>query len=537
MLLFLFAVLAGNALAGPGTKGSWVRVESEHFTLYSNADKERTASMATQLERLRDALIKIAPDLRLVAPRPSYIYVFRDTPTFRSYARGKTKTHDVGGLFFSRRDAHYVMVDAGSGLDPFNLVYHEYLHQVVDDTFPNAPLWVSEGMAEYFSTFWSNGFQAEIGAPIDTHVRDLQSKRMMSFDAVFEMGARSWGYQTPEWKTAFDAQSWALVHYLIHAGPRDRFIDSIGDLGPGKSSAEVIEELVSIPPSEIATLLRDYLAREEIPFMSLDLRNGPESIPIQVTRLQEEDALWALGRLVAQGDEKTVAKAEKHFSRALKLNPRHAPSHAALGDLRSRQGRHDDAETHFRRSLEIDADDYLTHYLYGRSVINRLQSRGVSAFERSPATLDDILEARESFRRSTQLSPRFAESWVGLGYTFLFEQPVPDAGIAVLERARDQLPARGDVVYYEVVALLQRGDHGRANALLGETLDCRPSVWIARAERAVVVESVRAARVLAVSGKTDEGVGLLKRAAEVVNDPELRAEVEKHRRALLARQD
>ena len=124
ILLSLFAVLAGHAYAGSGTKGSWVCVESEHFTLYSNADKERTAGMATQLERLRDTLIAIAPDLRIAAPRPSFIYVFRDTPTFRRYARGKTKTHDVGGLFFSRRDAHYVMVDAGSGVDPFNLVYH-----------------------------------------------------------------------------------------------------------------------------------------------------------------------------------------------------------------------------------------------------------------------------------------------------------------------------------------------------------------------------------------------------------------------------
>ncbi len=526
LVLLVFA-LYGSAVAGPATKGSWFQVETEHFTLYSNVDKERSASMAVQLERLRTVLATISPELDLVAPRPSYIYVFRDNPSFRSYARGKTTAHKVGGLFFSRREGDYVMVDASSELDPFGVIYHEYLHQVMTDNFPRAPLWINEGIAEYFSSFWSNGFYAEVGLPIEDYVRYLRTGRMMPFDSLLAVDSQSWTYQTPEWKKSFHAQSWAMVHFLIHGGESDPLGEYARAMKAGEPPQAALESLIEASAPELATTIKDYLARDELPHSTIELERRLDAPDLDVNRLTEEDVLCALGRLMFLGDDKSAVRAEKHFTRALKINPDHAASHAALGELRSVQGRFDEADALFRKSIELDGDDHWVHYLRGRNAIHKLQVRAKGAIERSPEILEDVLEARESFERSTELSPGFAESWVGLGYTFLFEQPVPDLGVDALERARSELPSRGDVVYYQVLALLQRGERAQAYTLLDESFGSNGrDEWLTRAEQAIVAENVKAAQTMAQRGEPAAGVVLLRRAAQAVRDPGLRIELQ-----------
>ena len=526
-LVLFFLALSWSAVAGPATKGSWIRVETEHFTLYSNVDKERSTGMALQLERLRAALGAMAPELDLAAPRPSYIYVFRDNPSFRTYARGKTAAHKVGGLFFSRREGDYVMVDASSDLDPFGVIYHEYLHHVMTDNFPRAPLWINEGIAEYFSSFWSNGFNAEVGLPIEDYVRYLREGRMMPFDSLLAVDTESWTYQTPEWKKLFHAQSWALVHYLLHGVDGDPLGEYSRSMKAGGSPEIALERLIGGSAPGLVTIIGDYIARDELPYTTIQLERRIEVPGIEVARLTEEDVLCALGRLMFLGDDKSAGKAERHFTRALKINPDHAPSHAALGELRSLQGRFDEADMLLQKSIELDGEDYRVHYLRGLNAIQRLQVRAKGAIDRSPEIRDEVLEARESFERSTELSPDFAESWVGLGYTFLFEQPVPDLGIDALERARSELPSRGDVVYYQVLALLQRGERSRAYALFDESFESSGrNEWMTRAEKAIVVDNVKAAQTMAQRGEPDAGVVLLQRAAQSVRDPSLRVELQ-----------
>ena len=63
-----------------------------------------------------------------------------------------------------------------------------------------------------------------------------------------------------------------------------------------------------------------------------------------------------------------VKKLIPAYEKALKLDPDHAPSLAALGALRSRQGRADEAERHLRRSVELDPTDYFTVLYRGENL-------------------------------------------------------------------------------------------------------------------------------------------------------------------------
>ena len=42
-----------------------------------------------------------------------------------------------------------IQLDA-PGSDPYHTIYHEYFHSLTTPYYPNLPLWVSEGLAEFY---------------------------------------------------------------------------------------------------------------------------------------------------------------------------------------------------------------------------------------------------------------------------------------------------------------------------------------------------------------------------------------------------
>ena len=55
VIVLFFAFLTATALAAklPGEKAKWIRVDTEHFSIYSNTSSRRASSFGRNLERLR----------------------------------------------------------------------------------------------------------------------------------------------------------------------------------------------------------------------------------------------------------------------------------------------------------------------------------------------------------------------------------------------------------------------------------------------------------------------------------------------------
>src|SRR4051794_2417839 len=86
-IVILFLALGLPALALPGPKEEWITVRTASFTLFSNTGERKTREIGADLERLRDALSQLSPELALNSPVPTYIFVFRDTASFKPYQR------------------------------------------------------------------------------------------------------------------------------------------------------------------------------------------------------------------------------------------------------------------------------------------------------------------------------------------------------------------------------------------------------------------------------------------------------------------
>src|SRR4051794_12233997 len=151
--------LVAAAGAGQGTPGGdllsreWKRLVTPSLVVVGNARESDLQRVGVEIERFRQALQTMFPGIRLDAPVPTTVVVFRDdhalTP-FKPRVRGKP-LDNVAGYFTSLPHANYIVL-APSGYQPFTfqLIFHEYTHYIINRNFKRLPLWLNEGLAEFY---------------------------------------------------------------------------------------------------------------------------------------------------------------------------------------------------------------------------------------------------------------------------------------------------------------------------------------------------------------------------------------------------
>jgi tetratricopeptide (TPR) repeat protein len=359
------SILLGSAVASavqakPGDPESWVRVDTPGAVIFSDADPQQVTQIAVRLERLRRVLLLAGGRIAPRSPRPLHAYVFRDWGSAKTYLQDPTIGGRVGGMFVGRAEADYLIVAASPELDPHALIYHEFLHAVVRETFPQAPLWFNEGLAEVFGTFWVNDHDAVVGTENLEHLASLRARAPLPWPELFRARPDSQVYREAAAKQRFHAQSWLLVHWLLlgptepDGGPRlgarlERLAAADGSLA---WSPEAIDAAFPALRHELSA----YLGRSELPQLHLQLSSRVADVRTELRRLSPQEALYRLGDLLAHLDG-APEKAARHYARALELDPAHVPSAARLGRIRAEQGRYDEALQLLRTALAGAGDD------------------------------------------------------------------------------------------------------------------------------------------------------------------------------------
>jgi hypothetical protein len=160
----------------PDESSRWFTIHSDHFVIHTNATAERGGEIALSLELFRNFFARLAPGLELRSPSPTKIVAFRDS---RAYAPYKTAPDTPGtrvlGQFLRHPDGNFLTIVADSRhVGAFAVIYHEFVHYLVDHNFPRVPLWFNEGLAEYYSTLTVEDGRVYLGRPVERHVRWLR---------------------------------------------------------------------------------------------------------------------------------------------------------------------------------------------------------------------------------------------------------------------------------------------------------------------------------------------------------------------------
>ncbi len=501
LLAGLFQIVwAAPAAALPRKDDAWMMLRSPHFTFFSNASDRTTRKIALDLERLRSALSQLNPDLELISPVPTWIYVFKSTSSFAPYRLlYEGRPQPAEGYFVEHPYGNYVAINADPRRDATRLIYHEYLHHVLANNYPALPLWLNEGLAEYYSTFEVVGGDARIGLPILLHVLWLHDNALIPLPRLVEMNHSSRDYNEGSRRGVFYAESWALVHYLLASHPerRQQTAQYMRDLARGAGSAEAFQRAFG----DLAILergLRAY-ARAGV-FDSLRVPVAAEaSVSLETVPLAWPDVLYRLGDLALHNSDETHAAAEEHFRAALAASPGHGPARAGLGQIAQDAGRLAEARADYAQAAQAAPDDFFIQYLLGVSLIEPAPDPGA------------LPQAKAALQRAVALRPDFAEGWGRLAQTLTYEESLPPEAVQVFETAYKLMPSRLDFAFNLALAYARTGQRARAEELIDKVLTPR--------KRPDLVEKAREAVLLGAweeiedrfvkAGKLAEAVPLL----------------------------
>jgi len=524
------AVASGAAAAPPPPEDAkWIRVDTEHFSLLSNASERRTTTIGRNLEQLRRVLEETTQGFKLHSPLDTRIYVFADEASFTPFkldADGKPS--DLAGYFVGTPDGNYVALDASAGEKPFPVIYHEFLHYVMENTVPSLPLWLDEGLAEFYSSFVITGGRAQIGLPLDHHLAWLAGHPMIPLRELFEVDHDSPHYNETERIGTFYAQSWALTHFLVAGSPerRSRFGRLFAALARGVDSRTAFEQAFEIDLVSVEQQLVAYLRASSYTYIRY---TPPEEFEIEAATarpLERKEVLLNLGDLLAHRPPIQFDEAERHLRLALAIDPELAEAWIALGFLRMGQDRPAEAVEMCERALALDAGSARAHALLGRSLFAGFAA-GMSETTPVLATAPPVLlRAREAFRQSLELRPEDPETLAGLGRTYLFDREQLKEGLSALARASAALPARVDLLRDLIVLTANSGNRAGARRLLDGPLRQRGDAEDVRmVEHVLAWPELERAKALAEQGQVDEARAVLETLLGELQDHQIRANV------------
>jgi hypothetical protein len=338
LAIVLYLVIAFPAHLPVSGKENWISVRSKNFLLIGNAGEKEIRQVAVRLEQFREVFARLFTKANFSSPVPTTVIVFKSDSSYRPFK----VIPNTAGYFQPGHDVNYITLttEVRGEQNPFNVIFHEYTHLLINNTSGNVPTWFNEGLAEVYSTFSITEDQKVVlGAPIAGHVFLLRESKMLPLRTLFQVDHNSPYYNERDKQSVFYAESWALVHYLIlgkekpRAPEIEKFLQLMAADVPMEQS---FQQAFGMTIEAMEKELREYIKRDRYPIIKghFEEKIGFDT-EMQAAPISEAEAQAYLGDLLLHSNR---TDSEAYLQRALELDPNLPMANASMGMLRVRQG-------------------------------------------------------------------------------------------------------------------------------------------------------------------------------------------------------
>jgi tetratricopeptide (TPR) repeat protein len=480
MLSLRSSALLGALLLLPATaRGArhetWIEVRSPHFIVVSNAGDSDARKVAVQFEQVRSlfrGVITIAQN----APSPVItIFAVKDEDSLRELLPEywtKGHTHPAG-IFFSRLGQYYAaVVISAEGENPYETLYHEYYHSLTLPYFPAIPVWLAEGLAEFFGNSRITDKVAYTGQASESLVAELRQNRLIPLDVLFKVDHSSPYYNEQEKTSEFYAESWALTHYFMladKAAHRQLLVNYLSAIGAGATEQEAASKAFG-DLEVLQKSLQKYVSNYQ--FYDLETPAPPKvpdaDLHSRTLSTADVDAYWGGFDAVRGHTQDAITRLEE----AVRLDPKLPLAYQNLAIAELFGGQQNEALTYVSQSIALDPGNPVSRYL--RAYLTMNGSR--QSLPSDPQVEDDL-------RLSISASPDFAPPY-GLLATYLAvrRDRLPEA-LSLAQKAVALEPGTSTywIALAQVLGRMQRYDDARTAALHARASSIGPD-QIARAD-------------------------------------------------------
>jgi tetratricopeptide (TPR) repeat protein len=200
------------------------------------------------------------------------------------------------------------------------------------------------------------------GPVIPWNLQILRERPRIPLAKVLAITARAPDLTNSEFLQAFDAQTWALVHFLMfgeqgkRAPQLDAFIKLVvGGKDPGTAFAEALGPVEAVDGALLVYVQRSLFAYQRV---NVDVNVQRERFPVR--KVSPAEAVSSRAVLHAVMGRPVEGRAA--IVQARKADPAAAASYAAEALLLDQEGKADEARTAYARAVELGTTSAYAHY-------------------------------------------------------------------------------------------------------------------------------------------------------------------------------
>lgn len=384
----------------PGKAETWVKVKSPHFTVISNGSEKQARQVALGFEQIHTVFSTTIPGLRTDSSAETVVIATKDENTFLELMPSQKKwVSHLAGLFMKGWEKDYVLVRLDIPDENRGVVYHEYIHKLLHLNFTRLPVWLDEGLAEFYGNTWMRSDGIYIGAP-SPRLAELRSRTLYPVETILAVGHASPYYRDADKAPLFYAESWGLTHYLMFGPGMDlgrKMNVYLGDLQKGIEGDKAFEQAFG-SPKDIEKGFQAYSNRFTYGAMRFDRMQKIDPATFDAGPMAPPETDARLGGFYTRQHE--IDLAEKHLTAALSKDPNSALAHENEGFLDFVQGKDEEAQKEFDAAATLNPDSYLAVYYQAMMKYHGKKDA------------DSLTQLDTAMSKVVQLNPRFAPALV-----------------------------------------------------------------------------------------------------------------------------
>jgi hypothetical protein len=445
----------------------WLRLDSPNFVVIGEVGARELSDVAAQFERFRETLKRVLGEGVTSTAVPTIVIVFPSNTAFAPFMPVfEGRTLEVGGRFLGAQDINYIAIVNDGQPGRLRALLHEYAHLLMSNMSRNVPTWLSEGMAEYYSTFElrSGGHEAVLGGPIESHLAlltdALNRSGLLTIEELLNVDHRSPLYNENDRRSVFYAQVWALTHLIVFGEPNR--LQQLGvyfdRVSKGVLSPRAWQD--AFGSLDMARELEGYIRRKSFKRYHTKFNDKVAAVEATARPLSPAEAHAHLSDFLFRDGRLDEASEQLALAATLDADNTRVRVGAAVLDIARR-----DYGTCDKRLRDLATPrDWLVAYLAGVAVADLSHRRGTIA--------PGLETARRFFAAARADRSDFPNAVARVAALELRTVVGPSAETAAaMARASNLAPARPQYGYLHAQMLIRRADFAAARSVLGRLIE------------------------------------------------------------------
>jgi tetratricopeptide (TPR) repeat protein len=402
-LLFLF--LGTFSASARDSIDHWFEVRSPHFVVLTDTNEKQAHRVASQFERMRAVFHLLMPTASDGAGSPVIVLALKDKKAMQALlpeaylAKGSL---DLAGLFLRAPDKNYILVRLDAqGAHPFATVYHEYTHFMMRNASEWIPLWMNEGLAEFYQNTDIQEKEVLLGEPNTDDILYLRQNRLLPLITLLKVDRTSPYYHEEQKGSVFYAESWALIHYIeiSDAQKGTNRLQNYAELLMKKEDPVVAAQQAFGDLGQLQNSLNRYISQGQFMMFKMKKVVAVDESSFQVRAIPNTDADAIRADVLVYNQR--PKDAEALIEAVLRDDPNNAIAHETMGYLKYRERDLQAARKWYGEAVKLNSQSYLAHYYY-------------AAMSMGPTGRGQDPEIESSLRTCIQLNPDFAPAYDAL---------------------------------------------------------------------------------------------------------------------------